>query len=258
LHGDDIDMSDNELKGKTALVTGGSRGIGRATCLALAREGVRVAVNYVSNAEAARETVADIERLGAEAMMVEADVSDPESVAAMVAAVESGFGAVDLLVTSAGIAAMEHHSEMTFENWRRMLSVNLDGTYLPVMAVKDGMLDRGYGRIVCIASIAGLRARGRMITYSTSKAGVIAFSRSCAEAFAPTIRVNCVAPGLIETDMGASAGAETMQRMSDDAFLKRIGQPEEIAETALFLLSERSSFTTGQTLVADGGRVTLP
>jgi 3-oxoacyl-[acyl-carrier protein] reductase len=251
-------MSDKELKGKTALVTGGSRGIGRATCLALAREGARVAVNYVSNVKAAQETVADIERLGAEAMMVAGDVSDPASVTAMVAAVESGFGPVDLLVTSAGIAAMEHHSEMTFENWRGMLSVNLDGTYLPVMAVKDGMLDRGYGRIVCIASIAGLRARGRMITYSTSKAGVIAFSRSCAEAFAPTIRVNCVAPGLIETDMGASAGAQTMQRMSDDAFLKRIGQPEEIAQTVLFLLSERSSFTTGQTLVADGGRVTLP
>jgi 3-oxoacyl-[acyl-carrier protein] reductase len=251
-------MSDNELKGKTALVTGGSRGIGRATCLALAREGARVAVNYVSNAKAARETVADIERLGAEATMVEADVSDPDSVAAMVAAVENGFGPVDLLVTSAGIASMEHHSEMTFENWRRMLSVNLDGTYLPVMAVKDGMLDRGYGRIVCIASIAGLRARGRMITYSTSKAGVIAFSRSCAEAFGPTIRVNCVAPGLIETEMGSSAGAETIQRMADEAFLKRIGQPEEIAETVLFLLSERSSFTTGQTYVADGGRVTLP
>jgi len=251
-------MSDKELKGKTALVTGGSRGIGRATCLALAREGARVAVNYVSNATAARETVADIERLGAEATMVEADVSDPDSVAAMVAAVKNGFGPVDLLVTSAGIASMEHHSEMTFENWRRMLSVNLDGTYLPVMAVKDGMLDRGYGRIVCIASIAGLRARGRMITYSTSKAGVIAFSRSCAEAFGPTIRVNCVAPGLIETEMGSSAGAETIQRMADEAFLKRIGQPEEIAETVLFLLSERSSFTTGQTLVADGGRVTLP
>jgi 3-oxoacyl-[acyl-carrier protein] reductase len=165
---------------------------------------------------------------------------------------------VDLLVTSAGIAGAEHHSEMTFENWRRMLSVNLDGTYLPVMEVKDGMLDRGYGRIVCIASIAGLRARGRMITYSTSKAGVIAFSRSCAEAFGPSIRVNCVAPGLIETEMGATAGAETIQRMADEAFLKRIGQPEEIAETVLFLLSERSSFTTGQTYVADGGRVTLP
>lgn len=251
-------MSKKELQGKTALVTGGSRGIGRATCLALAGEGARVAVNYVSNAQAAGEVVAEIERLGAEAMMVEADVSDPASVAGMVAAVESGFGPVDLLVTSAGIAAAEPHTEMTFESWRRMLSVNLDGTYLPVMAVKDGMIERGYGRIVCIASIAGLRARGRMITYSTSKAAVIAFSRSCAEAFGPAIRVNCVAPGLIETDMGASAGAETIQRMVDDAFLKRIGQPEEIAESVLFLLSERSSFTTGQTYVADGGRVTLP
>ncbi len=97
-----------------------------------------------------------------------------------------------------------------------------------------------------------------MITYSTSKAGVIAFARSCGESFGPTIRVNCVAPGLIETEMGASVGAEGMQRLADEAFLKRIGQPEEIAETVLFLLSERSSFTTGQTFVADGGRVTLP
>lgn len=251
-------MNDKELEGKTALVTGGSRGIGRATCLALAREGARVAVNYVSNAKAAREVVADIKRLGAEAMVVEADVSDPDSVAGMVAAVESAFGPMDLLVTSAGIAEAEHHSKMTFESWRRMLSVNLDGTYLPVMAVKDGMLDRGYGRIVCIASIAGLRARGGMITYSTSKAGVIAFARSCAESFGPAIRVNCVAPGLIETDMGASMGAEHMQRLADEAYLKRIGQPEEIAQTVLFLLSDRASFTTGQTLVADGGRVTIP
>ncbi len=251
-------MSNRELEGKTALVTGGSRGIGRATCLALAREGARVAVNYVSNAQAARATVADIEALGGEAMMVEADVSDPDSVAGMVTAVESGLGPVDLLVTSAGIAEAEHHSQMTFESWRHMMSVNLDGTYLPVMAVKDGMLDRGYGRIVCIASIAGLRARGRMITYSTSKAGVIAFARSCAEAFGPAIRVNCLAPGLIETEMGASMGAEAIKRLADEAYLKRIGRPEEMAETVLFLLSERSSFTTGQTYVADGGRATLP
>jgi 3-oxoacyl-[acyl-carrier protein] reductase len=251
-------MSDNELEGKTALVTGGSRGIGRATCLALAGEGARVAVNYASNEQAARETLEDVERLGAEAMMIAADVSDPDEVADMVASVESELGPVDLLVTSAGIAEAEHHSAMTFESWRHMLSVNLDGTYLPVMAVKDGMLDRGYGRIVCIASIAGLRARGTMITYSTSKAGVIAFARSCAEAFGPAIRVNCVAPGLIETEMGASMGAEAIRRLADEAFLKRIGQPEEIAETVLFLLSERSSFTTGQTYIADGGRATLP
>ena len=126
------------------------------------------------------------------------------------------------------------------------------------MEVKDGMIDRGYGRIVCIASIAGLRPRGKMIAYSASKAAVIGFTRSCAEAFGPDIRVNCVAPGLIETDMGASVGTETMQRMKEEAFLKRIGKPEEIAEMVLFLLSERSSFTTGQTYVADGGRVTLP
>lgn len=251
-------MNEKELEGKTALVTGGSRGIGRAVCVALAREGARVAVNYVSNEKAAREVVAEIERLGGEAMIVEADVSDPDSVDAMVSAVEHGLGPVDLLVTSAGIAKAEHHSKMTFENWRRMLSINLDGTYLPVMAIKDGMLDRGYGRIVCIASIAGLRARGGMITYSTSKAAVIAFARSCAETFGPTVRVNSVAPGLIETEMGASMGVENMQRLADEAFLKRFGQPEEIAETVLFLLSERASFTTGQTLVADGGRVTLP
>jgi 3-oxoacyl-[acyl-carrier protein] reductase len=251
-------MDKKELQSKTALVTGGSRGIGRATCLALAREGARVAVNYASNEKAAREVVAEIERLGSEAMMVGADVSDPESVTKMVTEVESGLGPVDLLVTSAGIAKAVHHSEMTFDSWRHMLSVNVDGTYLPVMAVKDGMLDRGYGRIVCISSIAGLRPRGRMVTYSTSKAAVIGFARSCAEAFGPAIRVNCVAPGLIETEMGAQLGPEAMQRIADEAPLKRNGQPEEIAQTVLFLLSERSSFTTGQTFVADGGRVTLP
>jgi len=253
-----FEMREKELQGKTALVTGGSRGIGRAISLALAREGARVAVNYVSNEQAARKVVTEIEAFGVEAMMIQADVSDPDSVDAMVAAVEHGLGPIDLLVTSAGIARAEHHSKMKFENWQRMMSINVDGTYLPVMAVKDGMLDRDFGRIVCIASIAGLRARGGMITYSTSKAAVIAFARSCAEAFGPAIRVNCVAPGLIETDMGASMGKEHMQRLADEAFLKRIGQPEEIAETVLFLLSERSSFTSGQTLVADGGRVTLP
>ncbi len=251
-------MDTRELEGRTALVTGGSRGIGRATCLALAGAGARVAVNFTSNQQAAEETMARVEALGVEAMMVKADVSDPEAVSGMVKAVESTLGPVDLLVTSAGVARAEQHTDMKFENWQRMLAINLDGTYLPVMEVKDGMLSRGYGRIVCLASIAGLRARGSMITYSTSKAAVIAFARSCADSFGPHIRVNCVAPGLIDTDMGASMGAEAKQRMANEAFLKRTGTPEENAETVLFLLSERSSFTTGQTYVADGGRVTLP
>jgi 3-oxoacyl-[acyl-carrier protein] reductase len=127
------------------------------------------------------------------------------------------------------------------------------------MAVKDGMIARGFGRIVCFASIAGLRPRPSMLAYSTSKAAVIGFARSCSEAFAPAVRINCIAPGLIDTDMpAASLDPATRQRMIDATPLKRIGRPEEMAELALFLLSERASYTTGQTYVADGGRVTLP
>jgi 3-oxoacyl-[acyl-carrier protein] reductase len=127
------------------------------------------------------------------------------------------------------------------------------------MAVKDGMIARGFGRIVCFASIAGLRPRPAMLAYSTSKAAVVGFARSCSEAFAPAIRINCIAPGLIDTDMpAASLTPEIRQRMVEATPLRRIGRPEEMAELALFLLSERASFITGQTCVADGGRVTLP
>lgn len=251
-------MSSREFVGKTALVTGGSRGIGRAVCLSLADSGARVAVNYTSDENSATATLAEIEARGGRGMIVTADVSNTDAVTDMVAAVESELGPVDLLVTSAGIVRNEEHTQMQFPDWRRMMAVNVDGTYLAVMAVKDGMLARGFGRIVCIASIAGLRPRGRMIAYSTSKAAVVGFARSCAEAFGPAIRVNCVAPGLIETDMTASMDAATKQRFADEAFLKRLGRAEEIAETVTFLLSQRASFTTGQTYVVDGGRVTLP
>jgi 3-oxoacyl-[acyl-carrier protein] reductase len=251
-------MSRNEFENRTALVTGGSRGIGRAVCLALAESGARVAINYRSDEKAAAATLADVETRGARAIAVKADVSDPDAVSEMVTTVEKELGPIDLLVTSAGIVRSEDHTEMEFAHWRKMMAVNVDGTYLSVMAVKDGMIARGSGRIVCISSIAGLRPRGRMLTYSTSKAAVIGFVRSCADAFGPAIRINSVAPGLIATDMTVSMDAATKQRFTDDAFLKRLGQPEEIAETVIFLLSERASFTTGQTYVVDGGRVTLP
>ncbi len=136
--------------------------------------------------------------------------------------------------------------------------MNLDGVFLPVMAVKDGMLARGYGRIVCISSIAALRRRPRNLAYATSKAAVIAFVRNAATDLAPAVRINAIAPGLIETDMIVSMDPARREAMVRETPMGRIGQPEEIAEMTLFLLSERSSFTTGQTLIASGGRVTLP
>lgn len=251
-------MGDQTFAGKVALVTGGSRGIGRAVCEALGRAGARVAVNYARDEAAAEATCETVRAGGGSSRAFRADVSDPQAVAGMVADVEAALGPVDMLVTSAGVASMQEHTALEFAEWQRLMRVNVDGTFLPVMAVKDGMIARGDGRIVCIASIAGLRARGRMIAYSASKAAVIGFARSCAEAFGPAVRVNTVAPGLVETDMTAEMDDSVKKRMCDEAFLKRVGTPQNIADATLFLLSDKASFISGQTYVVDGGRATLP
>lgn len=250
--------AEQEFQGRIALVTGGSRGIGRAVALRLANAGADVALNYVSRADAAAETQSEIEALGRRCAVFQADVSDQGAVDRMIAQINNGLGPVDFLVTAAGVAHFGHHTKTDFATFQRLMRINVDGTFLPVMGVKDAMIERGFGRIVCVASIAGLAARGEMLPYSTSKAAVIAFARSCAAAFGPHVRVNSIAPGLTETDMIADMNEDVRQGMRDQAFLKRIAAPEEIAETIHFLLSERSSFITGQTLVADGGRVTLP
>jgi 3-oxoacyl-[acyl-carrier protein] reductase len=188
-------MASGELGGRTALVTGGSRGIGRAVALRLAKEGARIALNYVSDDGAAAEVRGLVEAEGGECRLVKANVAEPAAVADMVAEVERELGPVDLLVTAAGIAPAEGRGAVGFAAWRRIMAVNVDGTFLPVMAVKDGMIARGFGRIVCFASIAGLRPRPAMLAYSSSKAAVIAFARSCSEAFAPEIRITASRPG---------------------------------------------------------------
>ena len=251
-------MATGELAGRTALVTGGSRGIGRAICRILAREGADVAVNYTHDEVAAREAEALVVAEGVKSAVVKADVSEPEQVDAMVAQTERALGPIDLLVTSAGMVVPRLGTEVEFATWQRVMRVNLDGTFLAVMAVKGGMLERKFGRIVCIASIAALRPRPLQIPYGVSKAAVVAFARSCSEAFAPDVRINSIAPGLIETEMAAKLSPNARRAMIEGTPMKRIGEPEEIAEMALFLLSERSSFTTGQCFVASGGRVTLP
>lgn len=247
-----------EFAGKVALVTGGSRGIGRATCRLLAQGGAAVAVNYASDEKGANETRRLVEAEGAKCTVVRADVSDEGQVAAMVSEVEQALGPVDMLVANAGWIRTGTHEEVDFATWKRHFTINTDGVFLPVWALKDKMIARGDGRIVCISSIAALRPRPRQIAYGAAKAAVIGLVRSCGEAFAPAVRINCIAPGLIETDMSNTLSPEVRKTMIDQTPMKRIGRPEEIAELAAFLLSDRSSFTTGQTMVASGGRVTLP
>lgn len=259
---------DNDLTGRTALVTGGSRGIGRACCLTLARAGASVAVNYRSNESAAQETLRQIECIssegatgsaGARAIAVQADVSQPGDVDRMIAEVKRELGPIELLVNNAGVFDHVPHEETTFDVWRRALDNNLTSAYLVTWAVKPGMIERNFGRIVNITSIAALRGRPTCIAYAVSKAGLTSFTKSVAEALAPhNIRMNAVAPGLIDTEILDGVEQQRLDELIAATPLGRIGRPDDIAEVVLFLLSERSRFMTGQTLVASGGRVLLP
>ncbi len=252
-------MNELDLQDRTALVTGGAKGIGRACCLRLAAAGAKVAVNYLSSEAAAREVVAQIEAGGGEAIACRADVSSPEQVRAMIDQVQEDLGPVDLLLNNAGIFDFLAHDQTSLDVWQRTLDVNLTGCYLTSWAVKEGMIQRGFGRIVNISSIAGLVPRPMSIAYAVSKAGVVALTKSLATAVAEhNVRVNAVAPGLIDTEIIADVDRSVLDGLIESTPMKRIGQAAEIAELVLFLLSERSSLMTGQTLVASGGRVMLP
>jgi 3-oxoacyl-[acyl-carrier protein] reductase len=252
-------MTEHCFQGKTALVTGGSRGIGQAICETLARRGACVAVNYRSREREAAETVARITSDGGQSIAVRADVSDADQVAVMIREVSRQLGPIDLLVNNAGVFHLLAPGEVPREVWKQSLDVNLTGAYFATWAVKDSMIERRFGRIVNLTSIGGLRPRSQAIAYSVAKAGLIALTRCCAEAWAShNIRVNAVAPGLIETDMIGVAEPRLLDTLVAETPLGRIGQPEDVASVVAFLLSEESSFMTGQTLVVCGGRVMLP
>lgn len=252
-------MSDGPLAGRTALVTGGAKGIGRACCLRLAQAGANVAINYLTSDKQARETAELVGRTGVKAHLVCADVASPEQVTAMVGEVVDTLGPVDLLVNNAGVFYFLSHDETSLEIWRKTLEVNLTGAYLVTWAVKSSMIERGFGRIVNIASIAGLRPRPMSIAYAASKAGLIGLTKSLAEALAPhNIRVNAIAPGLIDTEILSDVSQERIDAIVQSTPIGRIGTGVDVADAALFLLSEQSSFITGQTLVVCGGRVMSP
>ena len=252
-------MKNLEFKGKVALITGASRGIGRAIAIELAKNGANIAINYNSNFKSAKETQKLVNKTGVKSEIIKADVSKEKSIKLLIKQTEKKLGPIDLLVTNAGIALLSKDPlKLEYKIWKKTMATNVDGTLLPIKEVLPGMIKRKYGRIVCLSSIAGLGMRPNMITYGTSKAAVIALVRNLSAAVAPHIRINSVAPGLIETDMIESLDKKTRKNMIENTPLKRIGKPQDIANSVCYLLSDRSDYTTGQTIVTDGGRVPLP
>ena len=252
-------MNQLEFKGKVALVTGASRGIGRAIAIELAKNGAAISINYNSDIKSAKETQKLVNKTGVKSEIFKADVSKQKDIKNLIKNTEKKLGPIDLLVTNAGIAMVSKNPlELDYDTWKKTMATNVDGTLLPIKEVLPGMIKRKFGRIVCISSVAGLGMRPNMITYGTSKAAVIALVRNLSSAIAPHVRINSVAPGLIETDMIQALDKKTRKNIVETTPLKRIGKPKDIANTVCYLLSEKSDFTTGQTLVTDGGRIPLP
>lgn len=240
--------------GKTAFVTGGSRGIGRAVVRRLAAEGYAVGINYLQAREQAEALAAELREQGCGALAVQGDVADREAVTAAVRRVEAALGPVTALVNNAGIAQNDLFQDTPEELWRRMFAVHADGAFHTIQAVLPHMLHEKAGGIVNISSIWGLRGASCEVAYAASKAAVIGLTRSLAMELAPShIRVNCVAPGVIETDMVKGLGEETIASLADQTPAGRLGAPEDVAKAVAFLLREDADFITGQVLTVDGG-----
>jgi 3-oxoacyl-[acyl-carrier protein] reductase len=237
-----------------ALVTGGSRGIGRAIALELAGRGHPVAVNYTSNADKAKQVVDDIVAAGGTAIAVAADVSDADAVATMFSTVTESLGPVGVLVNNAGITDDGLILRMDEEQWSRVIGTNLTSVYLCTKAALRSMLRARHGRIINISSVSGVSGNAGQANYAASKAGVIGFTKSVAkEVGSRGITVNAVAPGFIATDMTDALGDDVVGRAVEQISLGRLGRPEEVASVVGYLASDEASYITGQTIVVDGG-----
>ncbi len=242
-----------ELAGKVALVTGAAQGIGKTIALLLARHGADIAVSDV-NLEKAEETVKEIEALGRRSIAIRSDVSRFDDVERMVQAIVEKMGKIDILVNNAGIARDKLVLRMTEEDWDAVLDVNLKGTFHCVKAVVRHMSKQRSGKIVNIASVSGEMGNAGQANYSASKAGVIGLTKTIAREFAQRgINVNAVAPGYIVTPMTEALPEKTKEELQKMIPLERLGLPEDVAQAVLFLVSEASSYITGQVLNVNGG-----
>ena len=240
--------------GKTAVVTGGSRGIGRAICLELARGGANVMLCYVGNEEAALDTVAACEALGAKAAAMRCDVSKTDEVKALVDAALQQFGAVHILVNNAGITRDGLLMTMKEDAWDQVLDTNLKGAFLTMKAVARTMMKQRYGRIVNLSSVVGLHGNAGQVNYAASKAGVIGMTKSLAKELASRgVTVNAVAPGFIDTDMTAALPQAARDALLPTIPAQRLGAAEEVAQAVAFLASDQAAYITGQVLAVDGG-----
>jgi len=243
---------------KTALITGGGRGIGRATAVRLARDGVRVAVNYKGNAAAAEEAKRLVEEAGSSAVLIRGDVSqDGEAERVMKETLAFGEGRIDVLVNNAGITRDNLLLRMSAEEWDAVLDLNLRGTFLVTKAAMRPMMKQRGGRIVNVASIAGVVGNAGQANYSAAKAGIIGFTKTVAREMASrNITVNAVAPGFVPTDLTDPLPQEVKDALLKQIPLGRFGSVEDIANAIAFLASDEASYITGQVLIVDGGMVT--
>jgi 3-oxoacyl-[acyl-carrier protein] reductase len=244
-----------KLKGRTALVTGGSRGIGRAVAIALAEEGADVAINYVSSEAAARDVAEQIiQKIGRKAILAQADVSDYPDTFRMAHDVLGAFGHLDILVNNAGINSDKTFTKMDHASWRKVLGTNLDGVFNCTKVFVDQMLKQGYGRVVNMTSVIGQIGNFGQANYAASKAGVAAFTKSLAKELAGKgITVNAVAPGFIETEMVTGIPDKVKERLLAQIPLHRFGTAEEVARAVVYIVSADGDYITGAELSINGG-----
>lgn len=242
------------LAEKVAVVTGGSRGIGRAVCLELARQGASVVLCYAGQKASAAETAEACEKLGAKALAVQCDVAKEEEVQALMAKALSEFGRIDILVNNAGITRDGLLMTMKEEAFDQVVDTNLKGAFLCMKAVARPMMKQRYGRIINLSSVVGLRGNAGQVNYAASKAGIIGMTKSVARELASRgITVNAVAPGFVETDMTAGLPEQTKEALMKEIPVGRLGGAQEIARAVAFFAQEESAYVTGQVLAVDGG-----